>query len=75
MGDMHLAQYIVKRKTSVPAAAAELGCTRGYLWRVAKRWSCPRPELAAKIVSWSGGKVRLQDLMDLLPDRPRRLKA
>lgn len=70
---MTLDDYLKKKKIPFPQAALELGCTRGHLWRIRRRWCRPRPELAEQIVAWTGGKVTLGDLMDVVPDRPRRL--
>lgn len=72
---MNLADYIVKKKLTVPQAAAEIGCTRGYLWRLTKRWSRPSQELADAIIAWSRGAVKFDDLMRLDENRPRRRKA
>lgn len=71
---MTFADWLAKKKIGPVEAAAALDCTRETVWRLSKRYTRPSPELAGRIVKWTGGKVGLADLMDVDPARPRRLK-
>lgn len=56
--------YLQVKKISTTRAAKELGVTRTYLYEIIARRMIPGRKLAQKIVAWSNGDIRYEDLWD-----------
>jgi len=59
---MKLQEYIEARRLSMPEAAKQLGISRGYLYMLISNGREAGKKTAFKIIEWSQGMIRLEDL-------------
>ena len=59
---MKLKTYLELKKISTTRAAKELGVTRTYLYEIMGKRMIPGRQLAQRIITWSQGDVRYEDL-------------
>jgi plasmid maintenance system antidote protein VapI len=62
LGTMKLKTYLEFKQKSVRQVAKDLGVTRSWLYEVVNERQPAGRKLALRIVEWSGGAVRLEDL-------------
>jgi len=65
---MELKEYIKWKRLSTPEVLEALDITRQHLWNITNGHPTGR-KLALKIIRWSGGQVRFEDMWDLGPER------
>jgi len=59
---MKLKDYIKEKDIPVKQATKELGISRGYLYELIAERLSPGKALISRIIKWSDGMVKLQDL-------------
>jgi DNA-binding XRE family transcriptional regulator len=59
---MKLISYLQYKRVSKTRAAKELNITRQYLYQIMSGKMGPGRKLAIKILKWSDGEVRFEDL-------------
>lgn len=67
VGAMKLKTYLEFKQKSMHMAAKELGITRSWMYEVLMERKPPGRKLALRIVEWSDGAVRLEDLWNTIP--------
>lgn len=61
---MTLKTYLQLKKISTTRAAKELQVTRTYLYEIIAKRMIPGRILAQRIVQWSNGDIRYEDMWD-----------
>ena len=59
---MKLQDYLKYKSIKIPEAAKQLKITRAYLYEIIGERKIPGRKLAQKILKWSEGNIRFEDL-------------
>lgn len=62
---MEIKKYIEYKNISVGETAKQLGITRAYVYELISRRRAPGRKLALKILKWSDGDIRFEDLWEV----------